>query len=400
MSRQAHLDVLLKRIAREARLLPAMTASNGVAERARLVELIAHRRPARPEWKEPRAQVEPSIWRLLDQARGAARDARAGGLYLAKLDELELELSMIDSLGTPRLIRPLAARRFGTGEARVPVGSGELRLSSVAARMLEELEDEREERVIPARLQHDGSPSLEGIMRAVGQAAGLEIEVKVDPRLVANAAAGDRTVFLADRHFGRRESLRLAVHEILGHLVAAANGRAQPLGIFAVGTAGSFATQEGLAIFLEEQAGALDGHRLRTLAARVLATDAMHEGAEFEEVALLFVVEHGFTVADAVTLAERAFRGGGAARDVVYLRGWLEVRAAVASGRASVEELRAGKLGWADLPAFRRLKVAGLARDGVYRPSFSRSLEATGVGTSLETSPPSLVTSLQRLLAT
>ena len=58
---------------------------------------------------------------------------------------------------------------------------------------------------------------------------GLAVEVRVEPRLSAGAATGERTVFIAARRFGRNEARRLAVHEVFGHLLAAANGREQPL---------------------------------------------------------------------------------------------------------------------------------------------------------------------------
>ena len=65
--------------------------------------------------------------------------------------------------------------------------------------------------------------------------------MRVEPNLTAGAATGDRTVYLADRRFGPREALRLAVHEVLGHLTSAANGRVQPLRIMEWGTGFSFA---------------------------------------------------------------------------------------------------------------------------------------------------------------
>ena len=107
-----------------------------------------------------------------------------------------------------------------------------------------------------------------------------------------------------------------------------------------------------------------------------------------------------FDVAETVALCERAFRGGGVARDVVYLRGWLRVRAALAAREATVDEVRWGRVGVADVPALRALAEAGWLRPPPYTPSLARSLRSTEGGTRLETSPPSLVTSLTRFEAT
>ncbi len=207
-------------------------------------------------------------------------------------------------------------------------------------------------------------------------------------------------MFLAERRFGERETTRLVAHELYGHLVAAANGRAQELGVLKLGTAGSFADQEGVSLCLEEASGAMDGTRLCTLAARVVATHRMHDGATFGECALELVREHGLEVPDAVRTAERAYRGGGVARDAAYLVGWLRVRRALARGDVDLDELRIGRVGLDDVPLLRVLRRDGLARAPLYRPSFSRSFTITPGGTRPDTSPPSIVASFTRFDAT
>jgi hypothetical protein len=294
----------------------------------------------------------------------------------------------------------MARRRFGTGDSRVPVvhddplGSKLATLSDVADAILERVDATTEERDVPA----EGGPrSLASVLQRMATVVGLRLEVKVEPRLAAAAAAGDGVIYIADRRFGYREALRLAVHEVLGHLTAAANGRAQPLAILDYGTAASFADQEGLCLWLEERAGLMDGSRLRTLAARVFACDALHAGASFGEVARRLAGSHGFGPEQAVIIAERVFRGGGVARDVAYLAGWLRVRHAIGCERASVDTLRSGRVGVDDVPTLQALGAHGLWREGAYRPSLARSLGATAGGTSLLTSAPSVATSLQRL---
>ena len=197
-----------------------------------------------------------------------------------------------------------------------------------------------------------------------------------------------------------REARRLAVHEVFGHLVSAFNGRTQPLGVLAIGTAGSYGDQEGVSLYLEELAGLLDASRQRTLAGRLLATHAMHSGVSFGDAARTLVLEQGFSPADAVTLCERSFRGGGVARDAVYLGSWLRVRNAVSHQRTSLGELQLGKVSLSALPELRRLIGEGLVRQPTYLSNLARSLGATGVGTRSDTLPPSLATSLTRLEAT
>lgn len=424
-------DALLRRVVDVARLLPALTAQNGAEERARLVASLEAGEAPSPAWHLRRRRVAPELFRCLEAARLRAEGTPLELHYQARVEELELELAMIEVLGEPKRVRPIAARRFGTGRDEVPLEAARDLLAGRAAASLEGLdrrsrwppaplspaggaregeprtialrdiahavlatvEHDAEPQVIPPH-DPDGGPSLTRMMLAVARAAGLSIDIKVDPRLSAGAATGDRTVFLADRCFGARESVRFAVHEVLGHAVAAANALDQPIRLFELGTAGSFAVQEGVAVFLEEQAGVLDDYRLRVLAARVLAADRMHSGARFGETARWLHREHGFSAADAIGLAERAYRGGGIARDVGYLRGWLEVRAAILARETSVDHLRAGRVGLDVARALPAIIATGLARPPRYRPSLALSLAATEAGTSCETSPPSVAASL------
>ena len=350
---QIELDMRLRRVADVARMLPALTARNGLGERNRLVRELQLGHVLHPKWEQQRSRVPRSVWTAIQEARAIAPEVAGGELYLERFDELELELTMMEVLGQPRQVRPMAARRFGDGRLEAPVGSSVRSVREIATTILSGVEPHHEPRTLPAEATDE--PSLAGIVAAVAGAAGLEVDIQVEPALIANAAAGERTVYLAARRFGVREARRLAVHEVLGHLVAAANGRAQRLGILSVGTAGAFADQEGLAIYLEERSGLLDAGRLRTLAARVIATDRMHSGASFDDTVIELHREFEFSAVDAITLAERAYRGGGVARDAAYLYGWLRVRRAIEREHVGLNELRNGRVGLSAIPTLREL---------------------------------------------
>ncbi len=396
------LDAHLGRLHGIARLLPALTADNAAAERQRLIRAVSRGDVATPRFDIRPRRVPPEAYALLDAARALAEKVPpAGALYLARLEELEIDLALLEAIGDAKRVRPLAARRFGTGRSEVPVDGAEgqattMPVAEVARHILSETEGQPEARVLPATALL-GEPSLAELVRRVARHARLDVEVRVEPRLSAGAATGERVVFVADRTFGAREALRLAVHEVLGHLVAAANGRAQPIRLLEHGTAGSFGDQEGVALYLEELAGVLDGYRLRILAARVWITDRMHAGATFQDSVRALAMDHGFAPEDAVAICERAYRGGGVARDAGYLRGYLRVRHAVQNGEATVDELRSGRIGLADVPTLRILRDQGLAAEPLYRPSLAYSLGPTQGGTSLETPPPSVAASLTRL---
>ncbi len=351
---EAKLGVVVK----SCRLLPALTASNAAAERARLCQALEADELLTPKLEYPKARTGIAGARELDALREAARELPGAELYLAKIDELEIDIALLAALGDARRIRPLAARRFGTGDELVTTPFGEQRLSDYARSLIVVHRPADEARTLPA-LTRDGTPSLAGLIHEVAAHAGLEVEVRVEPNLAAGAAAGDRTVYIADRAFGVREAVRLAVHEVLGHLTAASNGRMQPIRLPEWGTAGSFADQEGVALCVEEAFGVLDLGRLCALAGRVIATSRMHEGASFGDLARELHREHGFSANEAVSIAERAYRGGGVARDAGYLLGYMRVQAAIANSEATLDELRMGRVSVAALPALRELVRQG-----------------------------------------
>jgi uncharacterized protein (TIGR02421 family) len=358
---------------------------------------VARAEHAKPRWEWRPVTVERSVWRELARARELAADSESPDLYLPRLEELETELLLLEYLGRSKQVRPMAARLFGTGGERL-FPDAEQTVLDAAHEILAHTPLAQEPKTIPAS-SADGV-NLRDLMLAYAKHVGLHIAVRVDPHLIANAAVGDRTVFIADRRFGAHEAQRLATHEVYGHLVSGFNGRTQTLGVLAVGTAGSYGDQEGVAIYLEELAGLLDSCRQRTLAGRLLATHAMHAGVSFSDAARALVSEHDFSAAGAVTLCERAFRAGGVARDAVYLTSWLRVRRAVARGETNLGELQLGKVSLSALSEVRRLAGGGLVSQPIYLSNLARSLGRTGAGTRSPTSPPSLTTSLTRLDAT
>jgi hypothetical protein len=425
------LDRLVAHTAALARPVASLTPANAAAERARLVDCLERGVMPVPAFTQVRQRVDGAVYRAIDEARSMSRSCWFGSLYEARLDELELDLAILDAWGEPKLVRPLSARRYGCGTEPVRarfglrgsgMGEGALRepasfgsraeppapfgscaeppastrpLSVVAHRLLAALPSKSAE---PAILKPDGDPregrTVGSFIRSAALGVGRDVEVRVEPRLASLAATGERTVFLADRLFSVREAKRLTAHEVFGHLVVAANARAQPLRLLQIGVAGSFADQEGLALYLEEALGLMCSERLRTLAARVVATVQLYDGASFGETALSLLRDFGFSAPAAISIAERTFRGGGVARDAGYLAGFLRVRAAIAAGTTQVDELRRGRVSLSSLETLRELERSGFVHTPCYRPSLALSRKLTFGGTKADTSPPSEAASL------
>jgi uncharacterized protein (TIGR02421 family) len=386
------LDRMLVRVASLARPVPSLTPDNAASERARLVQCLHRGEHPVPLFTPRRQRVDPEAYRCIDQARLLAEGTPAGALYGERLAELELDLAILDAWGDSERVRPLCLRRYGRADERVQYNEASTPLREVARAFLSALPPDEPQ---PATLTAAGEGrSVAALIQRAALGLGIEVDVRIEPRLASLAATGERTVFLADRLFSEREARRLVAHEVFGHLVVAANARAQPLRLLQVGLAGAFADQEGLALYLEEALGLMSRDRLRTLSARVIATDWLYAGASFGDTASALFRDHGFAAEAAVLVAERTYRGGGVARDAGYLAGYLRVRAAITSGQASLDELRRGRVSLTQLGAMRDLEQLGWVVPAVYRPSFALSRRLTLGGTSADTSPPSDAASL------
>lgn len=161
----------------------------------------------------------------------------------------------------------------------------------------------------------------------------------------------------------------LLQHEVGTHMVTYFNGRAQPLRLLYTGLAGYEALQEGLAVLAEYLVGGLNVPRLRVLAARVLAADALIDGASFVDVFRLLRRAHAFEVHEAFSIAMRTFRGGGLIKDVIYLRGLHELMHDLQDGGA-LEPLFVGKIALHHRPLLQELEQRGILKPVPLRPRF------------------------------
>jgi hypothetical protein len=153
---------------------------------------------------------------------------------------------------------------------------------------------------------------------------------------------------------------RLVVHEVGGHVLRWENAWSQPEPLLALPLGEASATEEGLAVLLEEEFGVVDDRQLRLYAARVLAVHLAQD---------LGIVEVGRRLAGhvgteaAAEIALRVKRGlvdpeapGGPTKDHGYLTGCLAVREL---DQETVRLLRGTKWPLSLLPELRRLSGLG-----------------------------------------
>lgn len=313
---------LLLEANRTIRLLGSATPRNVERERERLTAAAVAGEPVMPRWSYARTD-HGLLRRALDRAAQRLSAERSGlaDLYAARARELEIEAAIASEVGTS-VVGALARGRFGAVRADTGRAATDLARAWVAlappARDPDVLSD------------GPGPDSLVSRLREAIARMQLPFEVVVHPHLVSLAAVGDRHVMVAPgRLLTRADVDRTVMHEVEAHALPRGRARKARIGIFQLGTARGTCDQEGLALVLEERHGFLDDFRKRQLAARHLVVDAMDHGATFVD-ALRLLSDWGFSPADAVVMAERAYRGGtgegaGLGRERVYLESYLRV---------------------------------------------------------------------------
>jgi len=157
-----------------------------------------------------------------------------------------------------------------------------------------------------------------------GIIAKIEVSNKVISQvMVLNSKR--KIVFNKDAVFRKRELTALIEHEIGVHICTTMNSNLQKLKVFNLGLPINTMTQEGLAILAEYLSGYLTIGRLKRLALRVIAVDAMCSGASFIECFQLLCNTYRIDQELAFSITTRVYRGGGFTKDYLYLSGFVKV---------------------------------------------------------------------------
>ena len=322
---------LLIEAVRSVRLLGSVVPRNAPQERARILAALEAGHTVSPRWTYARTDHTLLRKALARAATSLAAESHpVAQLYAARARELEVEAALSSEAGTT-VLGALARARFrslspqAAGEATILarkwIAEGHEALATADPNDTEEL------------LASDSTApgSLFTRMREEVGRLGLPFAVVVQPSLSALAATGERHILVAAGRMTRKEDVeRTVMHEVEAHAIPRTRAAQARLAIFQIGTARGIDDQEGLALVLEERGNYLKPRRKRELAARHLAVEAMDSGATFADALSALVKEHGLPPAEAVLVAERAFRGGdgtspGLGRERIYLEAFLRV---------------------------------------------------------------------------
>jgi Domain of unknown function (DUF1704) len=334
----------------QVRLISANTPTNLRTELDRLVPRWRSGQPEPPRFLYAPSPCHGRLRRALD-ALGERLDPEGelGALYAARARELSDEAVACERAGGPDLWEA-ARRRYAPrdlhdaeadalavewvrdGDARDGGGDQGGASEEEAAKETVRSDDER----------HPGS--LVSRMRQEIGRRRLALRVLVTRDLASLAATGDGFVqVIAGCPLTPCAVERTVLHELDGHVAPHLAAALSPVGIFSVGTARGSDDQEGRALHLERAAGFLDLGRRRELALRHLAARAVERRADFVATVRLLSCR-GASIEDALRIAARAHRGGGLAREAVYLPALLRVEAALARDPGLDRVLACGRI--------------------------------------------------------
>lgn len=315
-------------------------------------------RPPHLEYRPLEDDPGVTATRLAEIDVEAVGDATLASLLLAKQRELRLQLEMLACRDSTDFL-PLSIELYG----------------AVSAGLLAEAEDILATLPTP---EPDPGPWLhaDAFVRAAKNELDHYRAVKPDIESHIEVREGSTGVMVSNGDVLVAPSVRIPVsrldallhHEIGTHVVTHVNGAHQPVQVLANGLAGHDETQEGLAVLAEHLAGGLTAHRLRELAARVVAVHRMVEGADFTEVHRE-MVSIGNTHNQAFTITMRVFRSGGLTKDAGYLRGLRELVTHLAAGH-DIEVLWLGKMPLTAAPLVAELHERGALTDPLLRPRY------------------------------
>jgi uncharacterized protein (TIGR02421 family) len=314
-----------------------------------------------PDFRYRLLPIDPDLLkrRLYDIRLEEVEDPAAWRILHDKREELDKQITLLSDRNTPgflqgsiRLYGHLRAPLLERAEEildHVPPPSGpspKERVKAEAFKRLAEAEfDYYRERYRDFRSEVQIRPDLMGLMVSSGK-----------------LLVGESLSLWPDRVDA------LLQHEVGTHVLTYVNGAAQPFLQLSRGFADYDELQEGLGVLSEYLVGGLNSPRIRLLAARVVAVHARMEGASFVE-AFRRLRDHGFGAYTAYGIVARVYEGGGFTRDMIYLRGLVELIEYLRDGGA-LEPLYVGKIAPRHLEVIAEFQERGVLRPTPLLPRF------------------------------
>lgn len=316
------LETLMLGAEREIALLDTFSPRNFVEEVSRVSGLLIRSSDALPvfTYAPPRteawSQAEKALQFAEHQLTGVGQDDSWRWLvevFQNRLEELRLELELVQALGSSR-VAALSRQRYSLTAEECESAN------SLAEKWL------AEPCRSPPDLTETVSVGAEFLARA--RAEGLNARI-VERDISSIAAVGGECIYVQrGARATPREVERIWVHEVGAHLLPRLTARNLPPP-FRVGTAQTNEDEEGRAVVLEARASLLSSERKKTLAVRYLLASAARESLDLVKVRARELLAQGLLANDVASTICRVCRGGGLAREVIYLTSFERVSRAL-----------------------------------------------------------------------
>jgi alpha-L-glutamate ligase-like protein/uncharacterized protein (TIGR02421 family) len=332
------LDRKLLGIDRQIKLLYHLKPVNLAEEK----EAFMKDKSYNPQFQYPEFKFDPfHLKEKLEKLRPLCDESPLGRLFLGKLEEIKRKIEVLEAIGTDN---------FESKSIMLYDKPGEALLAAAKAKL-----DEK-----PREFSDEGEcfdldkAALE--FERVFKSYGLEEwKIKVKEEMVSDCVAGKKNVlFLRKGSEFSEDRLRMLVaHEIETHILTAENGKSQGYEMFNRGFANYLETQEGLAVWNQEQVLKYDAEKNYRSAVLVFVVDFAREHSFAET--FDYCVKLGMDDDKAFQTTLKVKRGledtgkpGAFTKDMVYFSGYLQVKEFVAEG-GDLKDLYYGKYNLRDL---------------------------------------------------
>src|SRR5690625_357416 len=281
-------------------------------------------------------------------------------LYEEKREEIDQELTMLKERGSKDFF--YRSLRLYKGIEKNVLAEAKLILEKIK-------EDTHQQEVKDLNAQQFAELAKKEFEYFKTQAADYECGIHIRRDVNIMMVSKGELYIPADYQMTKKEASALIQHEVGTHSLTYYNGSRQPLTQLSQGLAGYDSLQEGLAVMAEYLVGGLTGNRLRTIAGRVIAGEALLDEADFKEVFSLLHHKYGFSKKPAFNITSRIFQAGGFLKDIIYLRGLINLKNYLQKG-GEIKPLIAGKYALEHLSLIKDLTDREILIPPVIKPRY------------------------------
>ena len=284
-------------------------------------------------------------------------------LYEEKREEIDQELTMLKDRGSKNFF--YSSLRLYHGIEKDFLAEAKLILENIS-------EDEKQKNIKDFNAKEFADLAIQEFDYFRKQSSDFNCKVHLRNDVNIMMVSNGELYLPADYKMTKKEAAALIQHEVGTHVLTYYNGEQQPLKQLSQGLANYDALQEGIAVLAEYLVGGLTGNRLRTIAGRVIAGEALLDDADFKEVFNLLYSTYGFSKEPAFNITSRVFQGGGFLKDIIYLKGLVRLREYLQKG-GNFETLLSGKFALEHVDIIKELTDREILKPAKIKPRYFKS---------------------------